>query len=256
MSFPCIYFWQQQLFILMKVIHCHTKTGVISGNFNVVISQLSYIIVLHEKFVHFMFSLISGFKLKSFLIMGIPEGLIIRIVEQCLQDLWHLLLKQNPRLSFHHPSLIRWVKLRMINLLRQVHLTFLLWYFLFWSCLPHPATATCLSFSFPYPRPNPLYISKRSILSVLLYSTECWSITQKRSQTLVIQSSYSMYADDLRIYWAPKDQQGDSILRQVREIPVQKIKQQKEVVWACLQESQGHHCKNCGISNSETWKKD
>ena len=71
----------------MKVIHCHTKTGVISGNFNVVISQHTQLPVLHEKFVHVMFFLISGFKLKRFLIMGIPEGLIIRIVEQCLQDL-------------------------------------------------------------------------------------------------------------------------------------------------------------------------
>ena len=130
MSFPCIYFWQQRLFILMKVIHCHTKTGAISGNFNVVFSQHTQLHVSHEKFVH-LFFLISGFKLKSFLIMGIPEGLIIRIVEQCLQDLWHQLLKQNLRLSFHHPSLIRWVKLLMINLLRRAQLTFSLWYFLF-----------------------------------------------------------------------------------------------------------------------------
>lgn len=222
MSFPCIYFWQQQLFILMKVIHCHTKTGAISGNFNVVFSRHTQLHVSHEKFVHFMFFLISGFKLKSFLIMGIPEGLIIRIVEQCLQDLWHQLLKQNPRLSFHHPSLIRWVKLWMINLLRQVHLTFLLWYFLFWSCLPHPAMATCLSFSFPYPHPTPPYTYKSSILSVLLYRTKCWSITQKRSQTLVIQSSYSGMQTICKFIGPKRSARRLSILRQVREIPVQK----------------------------------
>ena len=35
-----------------------------------------------------------------------------------------------------------------------------------------------------------------------------------------------------------------------------KIKHQKEMIWGYLQESQGHYCKKCSFSNSETWKKD
>lgn len=117
----------------------------------------TYPVILHEKVVYLVFFLLSGFALKSFLTVGIPEGLIIRIADQCLQDLWHQLLKQNHRLSFHHPSLIRWVKLHvtkllMINILRH-------WHLLFWSCLLHPAT--------------PPFINNYSnILPVLLYGAD------------------------------------------------------------------------------------
>lgn len=169
-----------------------------------------------------MFFLLSGFKSKSFLIVGIPEGLIIRIVDQCQQNLWHQLLKQNHRLSFHHPNLTRWVKLHvtellMINLLRQVQLQFLsfcfvLFFFVisfFWSCLPHPATPSCLSFSSP---PTPPYIYNSNILSVLLYGAECWRITQRASQRLSsFRRPYFTYLQKIcKIYWPQNN--GDEAL--------------------------------------------
>ena len=67
----------------MKVVHHHTRTGAISGNLN----MLSFLNTPGNMIYFIFFFLISGFTLKSFLIMGILKDLIIRIVEECLQDL-------------------------------------------------------------------------------------------------------------------------------------------------------------------------
>lgn len=134
-----------------------------------------------------MFVLISGFKLKSFLIMwGIQEGLIIRIVEQSLQDLWHLLLKQNPRLSFHHPSLIRWVKLN------------------FFGVAFH--TPPCLSFSSPHPAMCRMLEDHPEGTSHYCHSVFILHIRRWSAEFVGHKG------------WARRL----SILRQVREMPVQK----------------------------------
>lgn len=92
--------------------------------------------------VYCMFGLVltfglAGFMLKSFLRVGFPEGLTTRKLSQQLQDLWHLPLKQNTRLSFHHPRLIRYLIFYHFSPITFVS-----------HSISHPTTLFCSHFPF------------------------------------------------------------------------------------------------------------
>ena len=75
----------------MKVILHRTRTGVISGKYYMLsFLHLPCAVVHMQRFLYFMFFVFfgpTGFTSKSFLIVGIPEGLTIRKLGLQLQDL-------------------------------------------------------------------------------------------------------------------------------------------------------------------------